>query len=258
MTTTEPQTSRELIQALMDDPDFLEMFRTALRSRAERPLFNMAGQRAGINPLATTGRVQVSPGQTISSASFGNPVWDQSINCFNSAADRDAQWPTPHDGSVCYTVDTQTLWVRRSGVWYNSTQPRFGARYSRNAALTSPSTANTAQAISWDTSVYDQAAAVSGGVYRCPAPGRYLVRTSASGSMTSGVLTVQLTKNGTTDTQVTNVASSTNPNIAQAVAMISCALNDAIGTSWATTLASVALRTGAAESYLAVDYLGPS
>ena len=107
----------ELVAQLLADPDFLDTLRTATRARAERPFFNMAGERIGINPLATTGRVQVSPGQTISSASWGNPVWDQSINCFDNAAARDSQWPSPHDGSVCYLADGTGLWARRAGVW---------------------------------------------------------------------------------------------------------------------------------------------
>jgi hypothetical protein len=122
MTTTETTTD-QLLQALLEDPDFLDKFRTAVRSRGERPFFNMAGER--IDPLATTpkGRVQVSPGQTISSASWGNPVWDQSVNCFNSISDRDAQWPTPHDGAMCYTADTGTFWRCLNGVWSGSAGP---------------------------------------------------------------------------------------------------------------------------------------
>jgi hypothetical protein len=117
MTTTDEATTQQLIEALLDDPDFLDTFRLALRSRPQRPYFNMAGELIGVNPLAATGRVQVSPGQTISSASWGNPVWDQSVNCFASPTDRDSQWPSPHDGSVCYTADLGFLWVRRAGVW---------------------------------------------------------------------------------------------------------------------------------------------
>ena len=37
--------------------------------------------------MATTGRKQVGPGQTISSV-WGNQVWDDSVQCFNSDADR--------------------------------------------------------------------------------------------------------------------------------------------------------------------------
>lgn len=68
--------------------------------------------------MATTGRIQVAPGQTISSSTFGNAVWDQSINCFASTADRDTQWPSPHEGSHCVTVDTGSRWVYRSGAWH--------------------------------------------------------------------------------------------------------------------------------------------
>jgi hypothetical protein len=107
----------ELVAQLLADPDFLDTLRTATRARAERPFFNMAGQRIGVNPLVATGRVQVSPGQTISSASWGNPVWDQSINVFADAPSRDSQWPSPHEGSECYTLDTGSPWAYRSGAW---------------------------------------------------------------------------------------------------------------------------------------------
>lgn len=67
--------------------------------------------------MATTGRIQVSPGQTIQSTQWGNVIWDQSINAFNTAADRAAQWPNPHLGSVSWLDDSGTLWVYRGGAW---------------------------------------------------------------------------------------------------------------------------------------------
>lgn len=106
----------ELVRQLLADPDFLDSLRVAARGRPDRPVFNMAGDQ--INLLAgPVGRVQVAPGQTISSASWGNPVWDQSINCFASAADRDSQWLSPHVGAECYTLDTDSPWVYRTGGW---------------------------------------------------------------------------------------------------------------------------------------------
>lgn len=65
---------------------------------------------------AATGRLTVAPGQTIASA-WGNTVFDQSVLVFASPADRDAQWPTPHDGSMCFTSDMGIFWVRRAGGW---------------------------------------------------------------------------------------------------------------------------------------------
>ena len=109
----------QLADQLAENPDFMDQLMLALRSRPRnQPMFNMAGQRIDALAAAPTGRVQVSPGQTISSASWGNPVWDQSINCFATTADRDTQWPTPHEGSECYTVDTGSPWVYRSGAWH--------------------------------------------------------------------------------------------------------------------------------------------
>ena len=115
---TDTDTKAELVAQLLADPDFLDTLRTATRARAERPFFNMAGERVGVSPLVATGRVQVSPGQTISSASWGNPIWDQSINVFADAPSRDSQWPTPHEGSECHTLDTGSPWVYRSGAWH--------------------------------------------------------------------------------------------------------------------------------------------
>lgn len=117
MTDTDT-TKADVIAALLADLDFLDTLRTTARARGERPFFNMAGDRIGVNPLAATGRVQVSPGQTISSASWGNPVWDQSINVFADAPSRDSQWPSPHEGSECYTLDTSSPWVYRAGAWH--------------------------------------------------------------------------------------------------------------------------------------------
>jgi hypothetical protein len=62
------------------------------------------------------GHQVVAPGQTVAS-DWGNHVWDQSVQCFASAADRDTQYPTPHAGAVCYTIDTGMIWVHRAGAW---------------------------------------------------------------------------------------------------------------------------------------------
>lgn len=60
-----------------------------------------------------TGRVTVAPGQTVAS-SWGNTVFDQSVMCFASSAQRDAQYPpgSRHPGAVTYQEDTKqlTLW----------------------------------------------------------------------------------------------------------------------------------------------------
>jgi hypothetical protein len=62
------------------------------------------------------GRLHVNPGDNVAS-SWGNTVFDQSVNQFLSTADRDSQWPSPPDGALCYTAGEATLWARRSGTW---------------------------------------------------------------------------------------------------------------------------------------------
>jgi hypothetical protein len=70
----------------------------------------------GAPRAAPIGRLTVNTGDDIL-ASWGNTTFDQSVECFASNTDRDTQWPSPHDGAACYTVDTATFWVRLAGVW---------------------------------------------------------------------------------------------------------------------------------------------
>jgi hypothetical protein len=69
-----------------------------------------------VEPRATTGRITVKAGDVVAST-WGNTTFDQTVECFDSTSGRDTQWPTPHDGATCYTVDTGTLWLRQAGVW---------------------------------------------------------------------------------------------------------------------------------------------
>jgi hypothetical protein len=88
-----------------------------LRShRTARPVVNQAGQPVGPSLLAT-GRLVVNPGDEIQSV-WGNTTYDQTAQVYLSAADRDSQWTAPHDGAVCYLLDSQSPWVRRSGAWF--------------------------------------------------------------------------------------------------------------------------------------------
>lgn len=73
-------------------------------------------------PRAATGRLTVKPGDTIVST-WGNTTYDQTMEVFDSAAQRDAQWATPHDGALAYTLDTQTSWMRRAGAWTGFASP---------------------------------------------------------------------------------------------------------------------------------------
>jgi hypothetical protein len=98
--------------------------------------------------MATTGRIVVAPGQTIDAVGWGQPVWDQSVQCFDSPADRDNQYAAPHDGAVCFTADTGTLWVRRSGVWV----PQLAAGSPRGTlaqAISTTNSAGTTTSVNW-------------------------------------------------------------------------------------------------------------
>lgn len=85
------------------------------------------------------GRRQVGPGQTIA-ADWGNAVWDQSVQTFTSAADRDNQFPNPQRGAVTYLEDLDRVEIRGATSWMaiaqsNLTSIRVGqAVASTNAA----------------------------------------------------------------------------------------------------------------------------
>jgi hypothetical protein len=66
-----------------------------------------------------TGRISVAPGETIQSAEWGNPLWDHSVMCFATTADRTAQFPSPQEGSLTWIEDVNRLQVRRAGAWVN-------------------------------------------------------------------------------------------------------------------------------------------
>jgi hypothetical protein len=69
-----------------------------------------------VGPQASAGRVTVNPGDQLLNT-WGNLVFDQSVNVFDTAAARDTQWPTAPGGACCYTVAEQTLWQYRAGAW---------------------------------------------------------------------------------------------------------------------------------------------
>ena len=99
----------------LDLDALLDALAARAKARAvDRPLHNQAGDDIGL--LATTGRLVVNPGDVIAST-WGNTTYDQTVQAYTSAADRDSQWPTPKDGAAAYTADTGTLWVRRAGAW---------------------------------------------------------------------------------------------------------------------------------------------
>lgn len=84
--------------------------------------------------MPTKGRVQVAPGQVIQSTVWGNPLWDQSVQEFASVADRNTQYPAPHNGSVCWTAAEGQWWGYRSGVWVPMWAGSAGYAASRTSA----------------------------------------------------------------------------------------------------------------------------
>jgi len=112
----------------------------------------MTDTRDTVTPLAT-GRVTVSPYQDILS-SWGNTVFDQTVNQFASVTDRDSQWTSPPNGAVCYTAGEAQLWVRKAGAW---------------AALSPPAPLTTGGPTVWTDPngvVWIAKAGVNGGAYR--------------------------------------------------------------------------------------------
>jgi hypothetical protein len=98
--------------------------------------------------MATTGRIVVAPGQTIDAVGWGQPVWDQSVQCFDSPADRDNQYAAPHDGALCFTADTGSLWIRRAGAWVLQPAPGVGRGTLAQAISAANSTATTTN-VNW-------------------------------------------------------------------------------------------------------------
>jgi hypothetical protein len=64
-----------------------------------------------------TGRKTVVVGQVIDPVTWGNPLWDQSVQTFASAADRTAQFPAPKQGAVTWLEDVKRLEVHNGTTW---------------------------------------------------------------------------------------------------------------------------------------------
>jgi hypothetical protein len=65
---------------------------------------------------APTGRLSVVSGTPIMD-DWGNTTFDQTMVCFANAADRDAQWPSPHPGAMCYLADVGAPMYRSATAW---------------------------------------------------------------------------------------------------------------------------------------------
>jgi hypothetical protein len=64
-----------------------------------------------------TGRKTVVVGQVIDPNTWGNPLWDQSVQTFASAADRAAQFPVPLQGATTWLEDDKRLDVYNGTAW---------------------------------------------------------------------------------------------------------------------------------------------
>jgi len=64
-----------------------------------------------------TGRKTVVVGQVIDPVAWGNPLWDQSVQTFASAADRTAQFAAPKQGAVTWLEDVKQLQVYNGTAW---------------------------------------------------------------------------------------------------------------------------------------------
>jgi hypothetical protein len=64
-----------------------------------------------------TGRKTVVVGQVIDPVVWGNPLWDQSVQTFTSAADRTAQFTGPKQGAVTWLEDLKRLEVFDGSNW---------------------------------------------------------------------------------------------------------------------------------------------
>ena len=248
----------------LDDLEQLDSLLDALqarqRARAEaRPVHNAAGREVTPGQQAA-GRLIVAPGDTVASV-WGNTTYDQTMQVFLNPLDRDTQWPSPHDGATCYTVDTGTAWIRKSGVWLN-TKARYQTTVRRNAALTAPATANSLTTLIYDSVVTNQGGnySTSTGIYSCPYAGVYQVIASLGWNMAQAggyVCGVQVWRNGTV-VKATAITQPANPGYAepQAAWCDVCAQGDTLSAQWFHSIASATGFRSGAETQMNITYLG--
>jgi hypothetical protein len=218
-------------------------------------------QQAGLEPAPLAappeGYRLVNPGDIVGSDDH-NLVMGQSIPRFDNAAARNAAITAPAEGMYSYLKDVDRREVHNGTTWVGDALPKYGLRAYRAAALTASATANGVTAIPYDTEVYDQANAFAGGIYTCPVAGRYLVRASVSFSMLTGESAgCHLNKNGATDTLFLMTAGANTACQAQSMAVIMCAAGNTLSASMQHTVASKAVRVGATETFICIEYLGP-
>jgi hypothetical protein len=226
--------------------------------RLPRQLVNQAGELVGPGTYAT-GRLVVNPGDEIQSV-WGNTTYDQTMQVFTSTADRDAQWTAPHDGALAYTLDTQTAWVRRAGVW-GALRNAHGARCTRTTAFTFPATGGTLvypflfNAVTTDTEGNYSPAT---GLYTCPVDGWYMVTTSIMVNATAAgqALNMYLYRNGAQAKAIYLTSAGAQSIAGQVTDAYRYTAGDTIGTGAICSIASGAMRVGAAENGMSIAYQG--
>ena len=200
--------------------------------------------------MPTRGRQQVSPGQTIQSAQWGNPVWDQSVQAFENAADRDNQFPAPQEGAVCYLADVDGWTGFQNGRWvglFGTSGRQESTAYTRWDGSLIPNAQGGVPAPVSALGNWDRIPNIS--TVRALKPGIFSISHSVVGS--NFPFQIWIARNGTT------VANGTGPgrhNASQVIAAASWVghlnLNDTVGALWRNTAA----ETITFSAYMQIEY----
>jgi hypothetical protein len=217
-----------------------------------------SGSTGGISLNSTAGETSITGSTGIYLNTSGHVA-----NLFVSNANPNGTITSLAKGDLCIDTGTPTLWqasAAASTVWL-SIGTRYGARYTAQN-VTSPGTANTVQQVPLaGGKVFDQANAVTGNTYTCPVAGRYIARGSVSGNIPAGsTISARINRNGATDTTQIGVNGSASATAIDSTttSFMMCAAGDTIELWWQLSTASIPIRSVPAESYLAVDYIGPA
>jgi hypothetical protein len=177
------------------------------------------------------------------------------MEVFDTAAQRDAQWATPHDGALAYTLDTQLAWLRQSGAWkVLASATRYVVRGYRNAAF---SAVAGQQTIAIDGTSFDPQSMISGGQIAIPAAGYYQV--GAAAAMTAGAagdrMQSLIYQNGAVVSSGGISQAAVGAGVGSAVAdVIHCASGDHLQLGmW--TLNAKALTPGAVNTFISAALL---
>ena len=242
--------------------ELLDALAARARTRAVEtpvPVLNAAGETLGPSLLAS-GRVTVDPGDTIASP-WGNAVWDQSVQVFNSGTDLTAQWPSPHDGSMVFLLDSATYWTYRAGLW-RQTLNSHALRAQRSTAFTFPATAGQlVNPFIFNNVIYDGEGNYnpSNGFYTCRVMGLYSVNASISVSMTAGgqSMNLQIMRNGSVIRLTNLIAGMASATILGVSDINAYSAGDTISVATSVSAASLGARLQN-ETTFSVAWLGPA